>query len=61
MKTVRGVLVARRQSGDWRSQEPLAAWTFALVPEVDGVVELDADLFAAFGIAEAVDDLSLSA
>src|ERR1700690_3694751 len=27
------------------------------VPEVDGIAELDADLFAAFGIAAAVDDL----
>jgi len=27
------------------------------VPEVDRVVELDADLFAAFGVAEAVNDL----
>ena len=27
------------------------------VPEVDGIAELDADLFAAFGIATAVDDL----
>ena len=27
------------------------------VPEIDGVAELDADLFAAFGIAAAVDDL----
>src|ERR1700689_3492857 len=27
------------------------------IPEVDGVAELDADLFAAFGIAAAVDDL----
>ena len=27
------------------------------VPEVDGVVEFDADLFAAFGIAATVDDL----
>jgi len=27
------------------------------VPEVDGVAELDADLFAALGIAPAVDDL----
>jgi hypothetical protein len=31
------------------------------IPEVDGVVELDADLFAAFGVAEAVNDLGLGA
>ena len=29
------------------------------IPEIDGVAELDADLFAAFGVAEAVNDLGL--
>ena len=36
-------------------------WSLVQVPEVDRVVELDADLFAAFGIAEAVNDLGLGA
>ena len=31
------------------------------IPKVDGVAELDADLFAAFGVAEAVNDLGLGA
>ena len=31
------------------------------IPEVDGVAELDADLFAAFSVAEAVNDLCLGA
>lgn len=36
-------------------------WKFDSIPEVDGVIELDADLFAAFGVAEAVDDLGFGA
>jgi len=35
--------------------------SFTSVPEVNGVAELDADLFAAFGVAEAVNDLGLGA
>jgi hypothetical protein len=37
------------------------SWDLVEVPEVDGVTELDADLFAAFGIAETVDDLGFGA
>ena len=37
------------------------SWDLIEVPEVDGVAELHADLFAAFGIAETVDDLCFGA
>ena len=38
-----------------------AVGSLVQVPEVDGIAELDADLFAAFTVAEAVDDLGLGA
>src|SRR5580704_3645237 len=49
----------RRRAGERRTSSTREAGIVVLVPKVDGVVELDADLFTAFGVAEAVDDFGL--
>src|SRR5271156_1741943 len=53
--------LCRRRAGQRRTDWAREAGILVSVPEVDGFVELDADLFAAFGAAEAVDDLGFGA
>src|SRR5271156_3945609 len=53
--------LCRRRAGQRRTDWAREAGILVSVPEIDGVVELDADLFAAFRVAEAVDDLGFGA
>src|SRR5271170_3451751 len=53
--------LCRRRAGQRRTDWAREAGILVSVPAIDGVVELDADLFAAFRVAEAVDDLGFGA